>query len=59
VVVIGEVIREILVGVGEFFVRSINGLRKEKNSFGEGTTAALEIEKRQGRRRNRSKGDAE
>ena len=52
----GFVFKSVLEGVGEWFVRTFNRLRGEKKTFGEGTTAALEIEKRQMRRTNKTKG---
>jgi hypothetical protein len=55
-VVIAEVMREVLIGIGELFVRSIDGLRKEKKSYGAGTTATHEIKKRQSRRQATMKG---
>ena len=55
--VIAEVGRFILEtvfqGVGEWVVRTFSRLRGEKKSYGEGTTAALEVQKRQMRRQKK------
>jgi hypothetical protein len=57
VVVIGEVLREVFIFVGERVVHGLDALRKEKKSYGQGTTAAEEIRKRQGSRRARARGE--
>ena len=55
--VIAEVGRFILEtvfqGIGEWVVRTFSRLRGEEKSYGEGTTAALEIQKRRARRQEK------
>ena len=55
-VVIGELLREVFNFVGERVVHGLDALRKEKKSYGQGTTAAEEIQKRQMRRKKREGG---
>ena len=48
--VIGDIAREFLIGGGEWLIKILRSLHLERESFGEGTSAAAEVKKRQSRR---------